>query len=818
MKIVCTRAVFSALAFSLVLPFARTFAEERVLEEIIVTARQQEETLQDVPVTVAAVSEETLDRYNITTLSEASKLVPNFQIFHGGSGNGSNIRLRGIGSSSISAAFDQSVAINIDGVVVNIGRFIHNAYMDMGGLEVLKGPQSLYFGKSATAGVVSITSNDPGEEWEFEAGLGYEIEYDQQYYDAVLSGPITDTFGVRLAVGQTKSDELFKNLWPGVQNKYRGEEATNARLTLVWDATDTFSVRYKYARSDYENDGANGRTEEECPEGVVQPTAIPSAGTGFAIFQGIDDCRLNGNTSINDLNPILALGLPYGGDNGVPFLEQETDFHALRLDWDLNENFNLRSTTGYVDLDHIELDVYDYNAGVFGGQHRNTYEALSEELILTSNLDGPFNFMVGAYYQDVEQRFEAYQYAFNLALVPNFLNFDPATQPISAALGFDTTPGAVFGPDPATGQGSDYTKIHFLDTEVFSVFVAGYFDVSDTIEITAGVRYTEEEKDGRIDLPYFHAAASLFGFGGFSSVEDLEFDDDNISPEFAVNWYVTDEISTFFAYKKGFKSGGVDNSALPTAALNPNSPSFDGFDFLYYDSEEAEGFEVGMKARLLDGALRWNATAFRYEYTDLQVQLFNAIIIQFETFNASELLSQGIETEFQFLTPVDGLSLRGNFAITDVSYEDDFINASGQNLKGEDGIGSADVAAALGFSYDFELTNGWRMDISSDMNYNDGYPYSATLDPYEQDAFILWDAALRFYKDTENGSIEFALIGRNLTDEIYAFGTGARPGACANNQSLTPGGCNAAAPANDQDQVTTTSLGRQFTAQVRFRF
>ena len=154
------------------------FAEEgaREIEEIIVSARRQEETLQDVPVTVAALTEADLDRYNITTLVDAAKMVPNMVISHGGSGNGSNLRLRGIGSSAISAAFDHSVAINLDGVVVNRGRFIHNSYLDMSQLEVLKGPQSLYFGKSATAGVVSITTNDPGEVFEMEVSGGSEFE------------------------------------------------------------------------------------------------------------------------------------------------------------------------------------------------------------------------------------------------------------------------------------------------------------------------------------------------------------------------------------------------------------------------------------------------------------------------------------------------------------------------------------------------------------------------------------------------------------------------------------------------------------------
>lgn len=810
------RASGAALAVATAVACASSIAAAQVIEEIVVTARQQAESLQDVPVTIAAFSEADLKRYNVTRLSEAATMIPNFQIYTTGSGNGSVLRLRGIGSSDISAAFDQSVAINVDGVVVNIGRFIHNSYMDMGQLEVLKGPQSLYFGKSATAGVVSVTSKDPGTEFEVEGMVAYETEHDQTYYEAIISGPLTETFGARLALGANKADERWQNIYPGVTNRWRGEESINARLTLAWDPRDDLAVRLKYAYSEYENDGPWAVMEETCPEGVVQPTAIPAASAAFRVFQGFDDCRLNGNTSNNDLNPVLALGLPYGGSDGVPFLEQQTHFVSLRADWDLNDTYSLRSVTGLVDLDHIDLEVYDGNVGVFGGMHRNTYESFSQEFILRTSFDGPVNVMLGAYYQDVKQRFEAYQYAFNLALVPNFLNFDPDTQPISVALGFDPTPGALFGPDPVTGRGSDYTKIHSLDTEVYSAFIAAYWNITEDLELTAGARYTREEKSGNIRLPYFHTGAQIFGFGGFDSVDGLEFNDSNLSPEIALNYYITPDISVFASYKEAFKSGGVDNSALPTNRLNPNSPTFTGFDFLYYDSEEAAGFETGIKANLLNNTLRLNASAFYYEYTDLQVQLFNSVIIQFETFNASELLTRGIEGDMLWLTPVEGLSLRGNLAITDTGYEDDFFNASGENLKGQDMVGSAKLAGALGFSYDIGVGPNWRMDFSADARYNDGYPWTSTLNPYEQSSYWLFDAAVRLYSADER--YELAVIGRNLSDKIYAQGGGARPGACANNQALVPFGCDTTVGANGQDQVTYTSFGRQLTAQFRVRF
>ncbi|MCZ6640768.1 MAG: TonB-dependent receptor [Gammaproteobacteria bacterium] len=756
-----------------------------MIEEIIVTARQQSETLRDVPVTVTVFTEDDLDRYNINTLTDASKLVPNFQINHGGSGNGSNLFLRGVGSSSISAAFDQSVAINIDGVVVNIGRFIHNSYLDMRQLEILKGPQSLYFGKSATAGVVSVTSNDPGDAFEAEVMAGYESEHRQTYTELILSGPVADVFGARLAVGFTEAKELFKNLSPAAENDWRGEESLNARLTLVWEPTEALQARFKFAYSTYENDGANGRSEEFCPEGTVQPTTILQNGI---ILPGTDDCRLNGNTSINDLLPILATGNP-GANGGVPYLDQETFMTSLQLNWDVSEILSLTSITAFTDLDHIEFDVYDYNAGVFGGTHQNGYESLSEELRLASNFAGPLNFLAGFYYQDVAQQFLAYQYAVNIGLV---------------AL------------DPITGRGYDYNKNHFLDTKVVSMFLAGYWDLTDNVELTAGLRYTKEEKDGHITIPYVH----LFLQGTFGAppfIGGLKFDDENVSPELAVNWHVTDDVSLFASYKEGFKSGGIDNSALPTASLNPaTNPDFPGF--LIYESEEADGFEAGMKASLLAGAMRLNATAFTYTYSDLQTQLFDSAAIQFTTLNASELRTRGVEADVLWATAFEGLTLRGAVALTDAKYTDDFFNTDGQNLNGEDVARNADIAGFVGLTYDWSASSEWRLSFSLDARYSNGYSLMSTLDPYTQASFWTTDAALRFYSADER--FEISLIGRNLGNEIYAFSSGNRPGACvgADPANADPQQRCVTDPLNiEQDQVVTTSLGVQYTIQLRVR-
>ena len=817
------KIIYGVFAFSIIASygFTNSFAQEAEnvsgIEEIIVTARQQAESLQDVPVTVSVMSEVDLDRYNISNLVDAAKMVPNFRINAGGSGNGSNIYLRGIGSSSISAAFDQSVAINIDGVVVNRGRFIHNAYLDMAQIEVLKGPQSLYFGKSATAGVISIKTNDPTDEFEAELGVGFESEYETTFLEGVISGPIGENLLARLAFGTSETDELRQNYsfandpmpFGNGTKPFFGEESSNVRLTLLWTPTENLTAKLKYQYSKYENDGGGTMFQEEwCADGLGNPlahqaTGVPGAAAAFTTRQGVDDCVVNGNTSKINLEPGLRAGLPYGYEDGEPGLNQETDMVSLEINWDINDRLALTSVTSLVELDHDELDDYSYGAGVYGGLHRNVYEHTSQEFRLASDFEGAINFQAGLFLQEIEQRFDAHQYAFNLPITPNI--FGPA---LGFFGDFDVTAPLV-GPDPATGNMYDYNKDHYLDTDVMSAFMAIYLDISDRTELSVGARYTEEEKSGYIKIPYIHAAAAAFGFGAPPLIEGLEFEDNNLSPEIALNYYVTDNTSVYVAWKRAFKSGGIDNSALPTASINPLSPTFEGFDALIYESEEAEGFEIGLKSNLLDNSLRINATYYFYEYTDLQVQLFDANIIQFSTFNAGAVETEGFEADMLWYTDVEGLTLRGQFAWTDATNTGDFFNTSGVNLRGSERSYSPEFAGSLGFSFDAGLGAGWRVNLSSDARYSDDYGWGVYKNSPRQDSFWMNDAAISIY--SEDGTHSFNLIGRNLGDEIVIVTGGSTPGRIG---TRTDPGLEAALL---QDQNVTTQQGRTVTLQYKYK-
>ncbi len=144
-------------------------------ESITVTARKQEETLQEVPVAVTAIGGADVERFDFDKIEDVVTRIPTLNVQIGGSGSGAQLSLRGVGSSNISAAFDSAVALDFDGVQVSTMRILQSGFMDVQQIEVLKGPQSLYFGKSASAGVLSIKSKNPTPDWEFGGKAAYEF-------------------------------------------------------------------------------------------------------------------------------------------------------------------------------------------------------------------------------------------------------------------------------------------------------------------------------------------------------------------------------------------------------------------------------------------------------------------------------------------------------------------------------------------------------------------------------------------------------------------------------------------------------------------
>ncbi|MDX1581443.1 MAG: TonB-dependent receptor plug domain-containing protein, partial [Alphaproteobacteria bacterium] len=210
------------LAASVALP-AKAQSQQGTLDVITVSARKQEETLQTVPVTVSAISGQQMERFQVDKIEDVTSRIPTLNVQIGGSGSGAQLSLRGIGSSNISAAFESAIALNFDGVQISSMRFLQSAFFDIEQIEVLKGPQSLYFGKSSSAGVLSIKSAGPTDYFEVGGKVAYEFEERGYTLESYVSGPISDTLGFRIAARFNDISKLYRATGPA-QDPKRGEQ------------------------------------------------------------------------------------------------------------------------------------------------------------------------------------------------------------------------------------------------------------------------------------------------------------------------------------------------------------------------------------------------------------------------------------------------------------------------------------------------------------------------------------------------------------------------------------------------------------------
>ena len=805
---------------------------------IIVQARRQNESLQEVPVTVTAIGGETLERYGINEIADVQSRVPSLTIQVGGSGAGGSINLRGVGSSAISAAFDSAVAFDIDGVQVSTARLVQAGFFDAAQIDVLKGPQSLFFGKSSSAGVFAIRSADPTSTWEVAGKAAYEFEEEGYTFGGYISGPLTDTLGIRLAAQYNDIDE-FERIQPGtpITNNPRGQENFVGRLTLDWEPVDRFNANLKFAYIRHENDGANQLRDQDCgPNGVADPVVFAF---GNALIPNNADCNINDSLFPQvDSDPIttgsLAPPTNRGADefaarNGAAFGLTDIYFTRLKFELGLSDDLTLTSTTGYLDFASLDRDTFSFVGvgpatvlnpdplgpaggvlapaiaaingpgvplGLGSNLADNQTRQLTQELRLASDFAGPFNFQLGAFYETREIEFNTAEQAFNVPLA--------------------------FGTVPSGGIGFDYQRDHFTNTEAFSVFGSVDFDITDRLNLTAGLRWTDEQKTNRISIPFINPIISgldLDGDGnpdfvasGFNSAP-INFSDSNFSPEVSLTYAVTDDVNVFAAFKTGFKSGGIDNSALPgvglagigNQAINPatgNTFDADATNSLIFESEETTGGEIGIKSQFSDRTITINATAFYYVFDNLQVQLFDGVAVQFVTFNAGELTTAGLDIDWNWRTPVDGLSLSGTFGYLNSEFTDTFIGLDGSNLDGRAAPRAPDFAGNIAADWFIPVGDDFELGLSGNLAYSDSYltGQNTLANDIVQDSFVTIDAGISF--GDADGKWQLAVIGTNLTDEQIITSAGPRPFL----------------PVGGDDQTVTLNRGRQISAEVSFKF
>ncbi|MBO9601585.1 MAG: TonB-dependent receptor [Novosphingobium sp.] len=723
--------------------------------DIIVTARKREERVQDVPAAITAINTEDLQRYNTSTITQISTRVPSLVIGTASGPGGSSLVLRGIGTSGSNPTLDQSVALNIDGVQLSRGTGVTLGNYDLERVEVLEGPQALFYGKNSIAGIVSLVSADPGPEFDWRFRSAYEFEGKGKTFEGMVSVPLTDTLGVRLVGAYQDQDGWFRNrVNPAIDGAHAASDTAPNQRTIFGRATvkyeapdDSLKINLKVAYSDLKSRGtglASTFQYIDCPLGAPQ--------LNFGVPGANADCKLDRYVSdkIMTAGPVMN---PYMFPSAEPFYNQRNLLASLATDLKLSDNLTLTSMTGY--YRYNESYGSDYAPGdieLLDSSDRGYQRQFTQELRLASSFAGPVNFLAGGFYQHETFFYRAEN-----------IFFSPLSDMIYG----------MPGPIPTTDDSFKIT------TNAYSFFGQVTVDITSQLELSAGGRYSTERK-GIESLRYYSAT------NGFSpTVQSIPFDPakatfHNFSPDITLRYRPNPDTMLYAAYRQGFTSGGFNGVPGNFSATVPNDA--------VYKQSTARGVEGGIKGALADRQFDYSITVYRYNYRDLQASLFVPQLLAQKIVNAGRARSQGVEVNLSFSPrAIEGLTLRttlnygharylsypvaGCYAGQSIAqgcniYQSPLDPAPTlQDLAGQPLERAPDLSLSLGFNYDVALSDSLTLSLNGTSKYTSSYVNMSEHDP-RAIAPSAWihDAQIAL-KGPEDGW-EIALIGRNLTNKL----------------------------------------------------
>jgi iron complex outermembrane receptor protein len=714
------------------------------LEEVRVTAQKREENLQDVPVSVAAVSGQKLEEAGIENLEDLTMLVPNIHLTE--TGISTQLRVRGIGSDN-SQGFEQSVGVYIDGIHHGRAQLFRAPFFDLERAEVLRGPQGTLFGKNTIAGALNLITARPTDELEAKVSASYEFEHEQREINGVLSGPLTDNLRVRLAVRTYEEDGYIWNDYLGQTEAQQDEEA--ARLSVDWTPTDKLDILFTAEKSEF---FVRGRQFEITLD-------EPNENTGFTYHQYLMAfSALGPNDFDSELNYIRHTNAPDTSDN-------EVSKYTLTANYELGAN-TLTLVSGWLGFDYFEQCDCDYTAAnVFTVDLEEEYDQFSQEIRLTSPGGEKIDWLAGAFYQEYDQTYRDVFY------------IEPTSVLVSAiSARYPSLPAELLG-----GTG-DVKQFH-QTSEAWAVFGQATWNITPSWHLTLGGRYTEEDKSASKSMNIIDLATgdvvnnpvlglmylNLFkaeteqGPGGHDisgSRSERAF-----TPQVTLEYDVNSDVMVYASYTRGFKAGGFD-------------PRSNNKAFFEFEEESATAYELGTKSVIADGRGEINVALYRTNYDDLQISQFDGGV-GFNVGNADETRVQGIEVDGRWLIS-ERLSASYGLALLDFEYlnfpngncyadqpgardhDNDPSTPPTCDYTGKEGVYTPDYTVNVTFDYNQPLGNGWIVASALDIQQIAEQQVHTNLDPkgvIDPQTLI----SLRLALEADRWTV--ALLGKNLLDE-----------------------------------------------------
>ncbi len=737
------------------------------LEEITVTASRRGDTdLRTTPVAVTAITGAQVETYAVRDLNDIALSVPGLSSGTVSAFRSAQFALRGVSETTIIVYKESPVGVTIDDFVVPHIQTSNLEMFDIEAVEVLRGPQGTLFGKNTTGGVINVRTKRPviGEGL-FDARLTVG-DFGTTQGKLALNLPLGDTLAFRFAGMQLTSDGYFENnatfgplgangvpVDPAVAglagrgdgSDLGGDDVFSGRAKLLWEPNDSFNLLFQYEI--IRDEGDTPPIVSESPDSYL----FPLWGYPGASGDPIENAGSTGRDS-------LLLNMSQGH-------RVDVNGYYASMEWALNDHYTVYANAGHREQLSRLPSSYAGSPGpvsLFDATRDDDRRTNQFEIRLASSLDGNLNFVAGAFLQSDDTEFCVLQ-------VVGFLdNF------------FLGTPSQFFNENPLI-------LCNAQEADAAAVFVDGTWDISDRLHLTAGLRYTDEEKswtgrprvgvallDGSPTLEQLGAPLAAADFDRFPTgvVRDSE---DWQEPTYRLNlgYDFNDEWFAYIGYARGFKSGGYNDqigtqlNPITPAAARPTGP------------EIADSFESGIRGTFADGAAFLGATAFYVDYTDAQRTLNATFPTGQETlfFNAAELSVAGLEVEGSWAA-TDNLTLSGNLAWTDATFDKfeadtDFDGDIDVDLSDRPVTRAPEFMYTLEAQYNQELGSAGSLDWSLRVAYEDesvasysdaGDAFNPTLNDK-----TLVDASVTYRDRDENYFVK--LYGRNLTDERYRTGS-----------------------------------------------
>lgn len=757
----CIGLAITSLAHGQQNEVQQSTAEEDDIERIQVSATRRIESLNEVPVSVAAVDAKMLRDTGITDLAELSTYIPNFEVSD--ASILPNLYVRGIGSGT-THSIEQSVGRFIDDVYIGRAAINLHGMMDVEMVEVLRGPQGTLFGKNTLAGAMIIQTANPTQDFEFGVDLSasrYSSVGGVNTVNTFVSGSLGENLRGRLALQWKDKDGYIDNLLDGPNGGTRDD--TGARLKLEWDIGDNTTANLKLEHMEYKEDGQTPSIGISAESGVGSiAELIQMGGRGGATaatfrsvvpdYEFVEDWISYTNCTYEQ------------GENRTTFCpsrDQDSQNITLKVDHEFTDTGTLTSVTGYQKYQYMHRFMAIDN-GIIGGGLRagrdEEYSGISQEFRFTSEEFEEYDYIVGVYFEDSELK-----------------RFQPSTFNVPE----------IVGGGPFFSEIEDWKQ----NTETLAFFGQFRWHLSDTFSAILGGRWSTEDKD--FDLIF---AETEFEGNPYSvpieatidgTIEDVDFSvlegvsafrylderkESKLTPSLTLRYKYSNDLMIFASLAQGHKTGGFSDRS---------SQLFEGSK-LGFEAETNTTFELGFKGDFLDGLLNLNVSYFNMSIEDLQVaRAIEGNATAFEVKNAAEATSQGLEVDGRILLS-ESLTLGGNYAYTDATY-DDFPGAS-PSCPAAGGVTQADGLcnysglpliyapknkAALYLMYTDFTENDWEINARLGVNYSSEQYFEINyIETLKNKSVSLWDASIRL--TSPDGDYSFALVGRNLTEEFHS--------------------------------------------------